>query len=54
MAGHRRSENGVALLTYVPAKYGFSFWRISKTWMAGINPAMTRQDRWHPVERSFF
>jgi hypothetical protein len=37
MAGHSRSNNGVAALAYVPAIHDFS----SKTWMLGTRPGMT-------------
>jgi hypothetical protein len=37
MAGHSRSNNGVAALAYVPAIHDFS----SKTWLPGTRPGVT-------------
>ena len=39
MAGHSRSQNGVASLAYVPAIH--VFWARPKTWMPGTRPGMT-------------
>jgi hypothetical protein len=40
MAGHSRSQNGVASLAYVPAIHVFS---CGKAWMRGTSPRMTNE-----------
>jgi hypothetical protein len=44
MPGHSRSKNGVASLAYVPGIHILAGCQRSKTWMAGMNPAMTVED----------
>jgi hypothetical protein len=46
MAGHSRPKDGVASLAYVPAIHVFLvLYQQSKTWMAGMKPAMTLRGR---------
>ncbi|MGB3448788.1 MAG: hypothetical protein WBA48_19055, partial [Xanthobacteraceae bacterium] len=42
--GRSRSKNGVASLAYVPAIHVFRACCVMKTWMAGVNPAMTKPE----------
>src|SRR3979490_1277849 len=43
MAGHSRSKNGVASLSYVPAIHAFALADAVKTWMPGTRPGMTER-----------
>jgi hypothetical protein len=44
MAGHSRSQNGVASLAYVPAIHVFVLDDAVKTWMPGTSPGMTESE----------
>jgi hypothetical protein len=47
MAGHSRPKDGVASLAYVPAIHVFLvLYQQSKTWMAGMKPAVTLRGRY--------
>jgi len=45
MPAHSRSKNGVLSNAYVAGIHVLMAAQRSKTWMAGINPAMTQEER---------